>query len=274
MKKGIVISPKFEPLPNGLQISGDVDTADLRKYLLYWDEIVLAENNLIGIGSNDFDFLQSAGVGRKERVIFQGSFQIDSRIMISSQQAAWLENERKEPGVWSIAQSSSTPFFVDGAIKSVIEFELYDALPIPSHDVPLNDILEFKQKRRDELIAFRVHLDGIYQSVLTAGNIPSAKSAEIEKLKLALNDINRTLSEGLIKKSLSSLRSTFESDFSGVIGTGLAVGAIPGFIPLPPIFAGLAAGGMYLGVKTLMAPNVDTAMKPFNYIKSILREVN
>jgi len=64
MKKGIVISPKFTPLLNGVKIGG-IDTSDLKKYLLYWDEIVLAESNIIGFSSDDFDYLVAAGVGKK-----------------------------------------------------------------------------------------------------------------------------------------------------------------------------------------------------------------
>lgn len=272
MKKGIVISPMFEPLPQGLKFGG-IDTGDLRKYLLYWDEIVLAESNIIGTGSDDFDFLQSTGIGRKEKVMFQGTFMIDSKIMITSQQVVWAENEKKEPGVWSLAQSSSTPYFTECTNKSVIEFELYDSLPVPQQDVPLNEILEFKEKRKDELMSFRVYLDEVYQSVTKAGYIPSAKSAAITKLQLAIADIDKILNESLIRKTINSLRATFESDFSGIIGTGLAAGAIPNFLPFPPLIAGLTASGIYLGVKTLMAPKACSDNKPFNYIQSIKREI-
>jgi hypothetical protein len=273
MKKGIVISPKFQPLPNGIKFDGDIDASDLRKYLLYWDEIVLAENNIVVIRSNDFNYLVSAGVAKKERIIFTGSFKIDSGLMIVSQQAAWAQREQAEPGVWSIAQSSYLPYFVDGVNKSVIEFELYNVPPIPSEDVPLNDILEFKQRRKDELLAFRVHLDELYQSVLSAENTQSAKNAALIKINIALSAINKTLEESNIRKGISSLRSTIQSDFSGIIGTALAAGTISNFLQMTPVVAGLAGGGFYLAVKTLIAPNVIAQNKPFNYIKSSIKEI-
>ena len=40
------------------------------------------------------------------------------------------------------------------ALAPAIEVELYECLPIPASDVPLHDILEFKEKRKDELMQF------------------------------------------------------------------------------------------------------------------------
>ncbi len=36
-----------------------------------------------------------------------------------------------------------------------------DILPVPRHDVPLSDILEFKRHRRDQLLAFRQQISAI-----------------------------------------------------------------------------------------------------------------
>lgn len=273
MKKGIVISAPFEVVPEGgIRVNSNLDTKDLRKYLLYWDELVLAQSNIIATSSDDFDYLISAGVGRNESIPFSGKIDL-STVMIAAQQFAWEVNEKREPGCWSYAQSSSIPYFVRGAKTSVIEFELYDAIPVPGDDVPLEDILRFKERRRDELIEFRIHLDELYQSVLQAGNVPSAKSAAIAKLNMSISAIEKTMSEGNIRKLVGSLKNTFQSDFSGVVGAGLAVGAIPQFTPMSPIVAGIVAGGLYLGVKTAISPSFNDGQRPMNYIRSIRREI-
>jgi len=190
-----------------------------------------------------------------------------------SQQAAWAHKEQAEPGVWSLAQSSYLPYFIDGVNKSVVEFELYNVLPVPTVDVPLNDILEFKLRRKDELLEFRVYLDELYQNVLSSENTQSAKNAAVAKINIALSAINKTLEESHIRKGISSLRSAIQSDFSGIIGTALASGAMSNFLQMTPVIAGLTGGGFYLAVKTLIAPNVITQNKPLNYIKSSMREI-
>ena len=62
-KRGIVISPPFVVLPEGgISCGGSPSSADLRKYLLYWDEIDYPDNNFVSIGADpDMEFLISAG---------------------------------------------------------------------------------------------------------------------------------------------------------------------------------------------------------------------
>lgn len=64
-KRGIVISPPFEVLRGGgINCGGSPSPADLRKYLLYWDEIDYPDNNFVSVGGGpDIDFLIQAKVG-------------------------------------------------------------------------------------------------------------------------------------------------------------------------------------------------------------------
>lgn len=73
-KKGIVISPPFEPIyTGGIRCGMPINPIDLRKYLMYWDEIDYPSNQLIEIGSEDIDYLMTTGHVKRTRVIFQGS---------------------------------------------------------------------------------------------------------------------------------------------------------------------------------------------------------
>ncbi len=96
-KKGIVISPPFEPiLTGGIRCGGDPDPLELRKYILYWDQIDYPTNNLIHVSSHDIDYLESTGVLKRTRVIFQGEVNTGrGEFLIAAQEAALAENQKK-----------------------------------------------------------------------------------------------------------------------------------------------------------------------------------
>ncbi|WP_365828072.1 DUF6236 family protein [Aeromonas media] len=71
-----------------------------------------------------------------------------------------------------MAQLSQKPFYTQSFATTGIEFELYDVLPIPAVDTPFDEILEFKNKRSDELSAFRCYIDEIIENIIASKDIP------------------------------------------------------------------------------------------------------
>ncbi len=269
-KKGIVISPPFEPiLTGGIRCGGDPDPLELRKYILYWDEIDYPTNNLIHVSSHDIDYLESTGVLKRTRVIFQGEINSGrGEFFIAAQEAALAENQKKEPGVWSIAQLSQKPFYTQSFATTGIEFELYDVLPIPAVDTPFDEILEFKNKRSDELSAFRCYIDEIIENIIASKDIPRAKNVQVARLELAIKDIDRVLNESTFKRTTGNLKSVINSDFSGIVGAGLGAAGIASLIPMPPLIAGVATAGLVITAKTLMMPATQCPTD-LNYIQSV-----
>lgn len=271
-KRGIVISPPFEALPNGgFKCGGDPEPADLRKYLLYWDEIDYPDNNFVSIGPGpDLQYLIDANVARRTRVNFQGSMSSGSgEFFIAAQQAAFENHEKENPGLWSLVQLSTSPYFTNTQPSLAVEYELWSMLPVPQADVPLNDILEFKQKRQDELTALRVHLDEMYQLIISSSDIPRAKVSQLVKLETSLNEIDRTLSESGVSKTLTSLRGFIAGEFTNIFGTGLgAAGAAP-FIGMSPLIAGLIGAGIAFSVKPVLSPRAAKNTHPLTYVSSI-----
>jgi hypothetical protein len=76
---------------------------------------------------------------------------------------------------------------------------LHRALPVPDKDVPLQDILEFRTKRSDELIALRRHLEEIYGRIVSAGDSDLALKTELERLQQAINDYTKVFHERRFK---------------------------------------------------------------------------
>jgi len=270
-KRGIVLSPPFTPLPSGgINCGGDPSPLDLRKYLLYWDEIDYPTNNLIHISSENIDYLEQTKALKRTQVIFHGLMSSgQGEFFIAAQEAALIHNLKKEPGSWVIAQVSDVPFYTEKNYGVAVDFELYGMLPVPSEDTPLADILEFKEKRRDELIAFRIHLDDIYQRIIISADIPRAKNTEISKLEASIKDLNRILDEGGIRRVIMSLRNTINMDFSGLAGVGLGAAGASSLINMSPLLAGMAGAGIVLGYKSIITPSVAKCPAQFSYLNSI-----
>ena len=270
-KKGIVLSPPFKILDTGgIQCGGDPEPLDLRKYLMYWDEIDYPTNNLIHISSHDIDYLQSTKFLKRTRVNFSGTIHSGrGEFFVAAQEATLRQNQEKEPGCWSLAQLSGIPFYTQKTSGLVIDFELYGMLPVPSENTSLNDILEFKQKRRDELIAFRVYLDEVYQKIISSADIPRSTNTEIIKLESAIKDLDRVLSENLITRTVTNIRNIINLDFSGIVGAGLGAAGISSMIGMSPLLAGMASAGVVVGYKSLVMPNSANCPSEFSYLNSI-----
>ena len=142
-------------------------------------------------------------------------------------------------------------------------------LPVPQGIVPLEDILEFKQKRKDELIALRHHLDDIYQAIISSGDIPRSMTTETQKLETALKEIDRTLSEASITKAVTNLRTYIGGNFSSVFSAGLGGAGVSSLISMSPLIAAMASAGLVLTIKPILSPRNSPEENPFNYLKSM-----
>lgn len=268
-KKGIVVSPPFTPIyTGGVSCGGSPDPIELRKYLMYWDEIDYPSNMLIHVSSPEINYLETTGALKRTHVNFQGKISSGrGEFFIAAQEAAFRQNQNNEPGCWTIAQLTEIPFYTQQDMKVGVEVELYDMLPVPSADTALADILEFKNKRQDELLAFRCYMDEINEKILNSKYIPQAKNTQIGRLELALKDIDRTITESGIKRVTTHLKNVINSDFSGIVGAGLGAAGVSAFIGMTPLIAGIAGAGLVVGVRSLSMP-LNQCPSDLNYINS------
>lgn len=269
-KKGIVVSPPFKPLyTGGISCGGGPDPVELRKYLTYWDEIDYPSNMLIHISSPDINFLENSGKLKRTHVMFEGGVNTGrGEIFIQAQEAAFRKNQENEPGCWTIAQLADIPFYTKQNENIGVEVELYDMLPVPSADTALADILEFKEKRRDELSAFRFHMDDINEKILNSKDVPRGKNTQVARLELAIKNIDKTLNESGIKRVTTHLKNVINADFSGIAGAGLGSAGLSTVVGMTPLVAGVAGAGLVLGIKSLIMPS-NQCPSEYSYINSI-----
>lgn len=284
MNRGIIITPDYSIRNNGhgLKVNGAVDPTNLRNYLLFWDKIDYPTNNMIHFGGgNDIDFLIQEGVAKSTEIRFrelrgdQNGF-----IFLATQMAAYEENNKNADEEWSIAQPTETLLVPEKYAKrqGCLEFELYNAIQIPTGDVPLPEVYEFKKRRNDELLALRDSMDSIVDSVINSQDIPKRKSKAISKLHRNLNDFNRVMKETTFQRVKRSLTAVATDPWFGVANAGvLAKDYLPeNYQPYVQTLnvAALGACAVKFAYKELkVGRTVPNEFKHFAYLSSINREL-
>lgn len=251
--RGVIIGPTYRPIGNtGIQF-GPFDTSALRHFLLYWDKLDFPQSNIIAhYTPPEFDFLESEGILTYSDVRLTGSFMINANLMAVVQNSAFLNREKKEPGCWSIAQDA--PYLISSEQDVVntrsLEILLMGCLPVPSQDVSLQDILEFKLRRESELLALRAFIDELYQGVLSSADDARAFDAAIERLKNGIQDIQRSANESFDIRLRRSLSFNFSLKEAAIMTLGLSAG-----VPIEFASALGAISAIDLNIKELLLPN-------------------
>jgi uncharacterized protein DUF6236 len=187
---------------------------------------------------------------------------------------AFLEVSKQEPGIWALAQGERSFLFDQGFASNVRStlIELYRAIPVPDKDVPLEDILEFRTKRRDELLRLRTTIDDFYAEVVGSSDRDyelRRRVSEIEKscidlLRLCMNSKNPfRLSDWKISFSLSPGVGTA---LGGLIGQSFGLTEIGAFL------GGLAGASLKISNDWKLG-GVSEQNSPYWYVASFHREL-
>lgn len=191
--RGLVVSPPIEISVNRNSIhlvSTSLDPQEVRSNLLFWDKLNFPDNNLLSIGLGpDEEFLRQCGILERTMIRVMGSGDMASGFR-AAHVRAFQELDNAAPGAWSLATGEHSVSFLDEELEPGrgALVRLYKAIPVPDRAAPLNDILNFKQRRKDELLALRFHLEDIYQKVVKAGDGPLSLATETGRLEKALSD--------------------------------------------------------------------------------------
>ncbi len=157
-----------------------------------------------------------------------------------------------------------------------LDIRFLNALPFPKEDVPLNDIIEFKRKRRDELLNFRQILDDFQYKISSAEDNSELKHIIVcfkESIERGLNDLNATLNDAKISTIAGSFKAAINIKSTQLITTfGLIAAKVANVIKLPVELAlgGLAGAsaievGSYL-VDSRNQKRVTIRTSPFSYL--------
>ncbi|WP_349818211.1 MULTISPECIES: DUF6236 family protein [Clostridium] len=270
MLRGIVVAPEYEAKGTELFLkSSDIDPLKLRQYLLYWDRIDFPTNNIIHCTSNDIDYLESLNLLQRTKYNCSCNGIINmEELFLNAQIQALNNNNLNKNERWTLGQGNLNLLLPKDEVerKNTLILDLYNSLPIPATDVPLDDIINFKEKRRDELMEFRNSMDKIYLSIINSGDIDISKSVAIKDLEKKIIAINKVMNESKIKKLLGSVKVNIDINSLIMGGAGYIIGKETGnSIMLASL--GLAASSIKLRIdKQLIPKHIPDNLSDFAYL--------
>ena len=138
---------------------------------------------------------------------------------------------------------------------------------MPDKEVPLNEILNFKEKRSSELRSFRLHLERLYQKIAAQPDLQLSILTEKEDFERSLTDYIK-----VAKETKWPIRLTKE--FGAKINLSeLAVAAALGHAVSPQL-------GYIMGAASLIKVTIGVGLKgrevtsnPFEYVSSYHRDL-
>jgi hypothetical protein len=255
MKRGIITN-SGRMLRNDSQsvsLSGGLTDNDLNYYLLYWDKIVMPTNNLIHMAIRDEEELLKTNVLERPRIAFNswstnvkdGSF--DPFVIAQSIVANNLLSTDKLTD-WTIHQLGDQIVIGNDQKKEfeAIRVELIKCLPVPNGQLNFAEILEFKEKRKDELSELHSKIDSLYIDILNSPDKDLALRKSISEFNKSIKNINSVTKERF--KSLTKYNLTTELNLNGKdLSIAIASGAVFDFytnaftIPIGTIASGFAS---------------------------------
>lgn len=240
--RGIILSVPI--VIEGVQAhvrKSDLDEQDLRSTLLYWDRIALPISNIIYMpGGVNVDYLESCGVLDRIPYFFEGD---GVQSLIEAQYRALADLERKQPGCWSLGAGDNS-LFVKHEVATLEKgslLTLYNALPVPKENTPLQEILEFKQKRHTELLLLRSHLDSLTAEIASKNDSVDELNKKMAELNVACSDLIRTTKEYQLPVYLANMNASLNFEATKVAGTAIAVWASTTTLGLGTIGAAAAS---------------------------------
>lgn len=226
MERGVVFSAcellKTED-GTGFSTGQWISQLELNYLSLYWDKLVSPTNNFFHAGLKDEDELIRCGLLTRPLYQLQGTIHSGEMADIYAEtHAKTIDILRNTEGStdWRMhflnEQVNLKPEFAKST--EVVRFELANLLPVPAENVHLHEILEFKERRKPELIALHEYLDELYNEVMRSGDVNLQRAKALSNLKQAIFDIERLNKEGWRSPIKFSISTSFEFNLAQVLG--------------------------------------------------------
>lgn len=216
---------------------------------MYWDKVVIPTTNLIHLAVPQEEELLTTGVVTRPRVPFSGTFngELMARAQLSAQTAVakdLIKNDRTVD--WALHQIGTEIIVPDNESieKQLIHVDLVNSLPVPNGDVPFPDILEFKERRKDELTQLHNAIDDLYLEILSSPD-PNLKSKKaISQFKESIETLDKVTKEKWKRTGKFDISAELNLNGKDVV-TGIAAGSVFDFftslhtIPIGAIFGAI-----------------------------------
>ncbi len=235
MIKGIIAAPaRFTGGGSLIGTDRDLTSQELRYFLLYWDKVVIPTTDLLHLSIPEEKEFLSTGVIERPRFrvpdgTFDGSGIAKAHVAAQTSIARDLIESDKTTD-WVLHQIGEDLILPtdDTFEQQSIRVDLVNLLPVPDAGFPIPDILEFKERRSQELLHLHSSLDNFYLEILSSPD-PSLKSkAVVTELKTAIANLSSVSGESW--KSTKKFDISAELNISGSnMVSAAAAGAVVDF---------------------------------------------
>lgn len=289
-KRGIIMAPPVEVNGNTI-IGGGVDLEqEIRMALFFWDKIILPNNNMFYMSYSNIDdvnLLQNEKILTIEEVWLTGSYSVNEDFFLNIQEEIFNNyNHKGTEYLWSLQQLHKDLSFkasknIRKTLQRTIEFELYKAIPIPQRSIPIEEILNFKEKYNDELIMLRLCLSAMYDEIISSPDQIFTQNTKMLQLEKAICDLHKSMDSHKVMKNkcLVSHKIVLRADFSDLVGS---ISAAYGFyeemnnLGVSQYFSAfLASVGAFIkiGIKrNEIIEDIPNELKDYAYISRIENE--
>ena len=276
--RGLIVSPPIQIDGNTIHIKqSNLDTQELRSSLLYWDRLALPTTSAIYIGGGkDEEHLESCGILRRNKLHLDGN---GSDILISAQALTLQQFESETPGMWSLGGGKNS-LLIKGNMatqNSGSLLQLLNALPVPKEDTPLAEILEFKRKRRPELLALREYIEQLSMEISSSADSVDSLNEKLRLLDVACSDLLITTREYQLPFYLSNLSASLNFDYKNlaVAASTWASTELLGLNLTSKTLATFAAtAGSMISLKSdIKFRSINRPASPFKYAYHIQRDL-
>lgn len=280
--RGLILSLPMRADSDSVQLIQDyLDPQDLRSSLMYWDRLAWPESNVFRSETyNEIEYLKSTGVLLRPKINFVGHSKLGD-IVLGLQNAALLHYESVSPNVWSLSQginSVQNKTTIGDEPGTLIQ--LLNSVPTPSQNVPLAEILEFKNRRRDELLSFRQHFETLVERITLSSDPEEDLHRTVQEVDEACSDLIKTTREWQFPVKLTSFQASINFNITKAIAAASAAYKGLGLTPLAlsttasTVAVGGAAALSQIQLKSgLSYKGIKRPSSPYRYAYHVERDL-
>jgi hypothetical protein len=261
--RGVILGPKIDEGGTRIHSNDAIDGA-VRRSLLYYDKIEVPSMNLLFMQpSSIMRELMAIGVMQRTHATVTLDGMVNPGDLFGVIQCKLFEHlEVTEPGVWSLTQESASLSLPPAILvqSRSLQVCLTNLLPVPADDVPVADILRFKEKRAPELRAFDAAMDDLY--MLIANSTDQNRAYEIAKNRicLAVADMFKALKQSMATRMLAFAK------FGVHTTQGISAAALGNTV-------GVAQAGVQLAAMAMETPTTVKRLGPFAFVHQVIADL-
>ena len=248
MKRGIVTAPGIlNQINNGFKMERGLSLNELKYYTLYFDELVIPDNNMISIGVTNQEELIKLGVLKRPRYktasLHSNDYIKFQSIIVMDELEKLQSNDTST--IWTYHQMEGASLIIPDEFKEkkkTLQIELINQLPVPNENVSFEELLKFKEKRNDEFKKLHNTIDSMYLEILKSPDYEITKKKIFYELNQDIINIKKVSKEKWHTTFDFSMNYEFSlKDLVLNSGKGILFDKMMGTFPLGTVTGALAS---------------------------------